>query len=332
MIRRRDLAKLAAVAAGAPTGVLAASGAGRLSTERITSAHVPGEVAVSVYLPPGYEERPGRPYPLLLLLHGGDGSEKDLARFVGVIDKAIADGRMAPSVVAMPAARRSLYMDYRDGSERWESFIVEALLPHLRGRLPVASARARTFVGGWSMGGLGSLRLAFKHPGVFGAVAAVEPAVEPALAWSEIGPRVKFWRSNAIYEAIFGAPVDTTYWAANNPATIVNRDPRGLIDLGVYLEVGDQDMLYLHEGVEFLHRVLFDAGVAHEYRLVRGAEHVGPSLAPRLADALAFIGRQIEPPAWIDRQVTEIRATMDERKRVAGVPTEVQDPRRIRGF
>jgi len=332
MIRRRDLAVLAAVAAGAPAGAMAAPRAkGRLTADRLRSTNVPREVPVSVYLPPGYEESPARVYPLLLLLHGGDGSERDLARFAGVVDAAIAAGRIAPLVIAMPSAGRSLYMDDRDGSERWESFIIDELLPHLRATLPVAATRQRTFVGGWSMGGLGSLRLAFKHPGTFGAVAALEPAIEPALAWGEIGPRVKFWRSDEIYARIFGSPVDLEYWAANNPATIARRDPRRLIDLGVYLEVGDQDMLYLADGVEFLHRVLFDAGVAHEYRLVRGAEHVGPSLGPRLSDALGFIGRQIDPPAWIDRQVTATRAVMDERKRAAGLPVEVVDPRRIRG-
>lgn len=331
MIRRRDLATLAIVA-GAPAGASAASQVkGRLVDNGLRSKALRREIPIRIYLPPGYDAS-GPAYPLLLLLHGGDGSDRDLDRFAGTIDRAIGEGRTAPLVIATPRAGRSLYMDYRDGSERWETFIVQDLLPHLRSSLRLEARRERTFVGGWSMGGLGSLRLAFKYPETFGAVAAVEPAIEPALAWNEIGPRVKFWRSDEVYERIFGSPVDAEYWAANNPATIAKRDPRRLIDLGVYLEVGDQDMLYLNHGVEFLHRVLFDAGVAHEYRLVRGAEHVGPSLAPRLADALGFIGRQIDPPIWIDRQVTETRAVMDERKRAAGLPVGTVDPRRIRGW
>lgn len=331
MIRRRDLATLAIVA-GAPAGASAASQAkGRLIGNGLRSRALQREIPIRIYLPPGYDPT-GPAYPLLLLLHGGGGSDRDLDRFAGAVDRAIGEGRTAPLVIATPSAGRSLYMDYRDGSERWETFILQDLLPHLRSSLRVEAGRGRTFVGGWSMGGLGSLRLAFKYPEAFAAVAAVEPAIEPALAWSEIGPRVKFWRSDEVYEPVFGSPVDVAYWAANNPATIARRDPRRLIDLGVYLEVGDQDMLYLNHGVEFLHRVLFDAGVAHEYRLVRGAEHVGPSLAPRLADALGFIGRQIDPPAWIDRQVTEARAVMDERKRAAGLPVGTIDPRRIRGW
>lgn len=332
MINRRGLAAIAALATALPASASAAKAArGEPQVDRLRSESVPGEVAVGIYLPPGYGATPGKRYPLLLLLHGGDGSERDLARFAPVIDQAIGDGRTPPLVVAMPSARRSLYMDYRDGSERWETFMVSELLPHLHATLDVSPARKDTLVGGWSMGGLGALRLAFKHPEIFSAVAALEPAIEPALTWDAIGPRVKFWRSDDIYRRVFGAPVDTAFWAANNPATIAHRDPRRLIDLGVYLDVGDQDLLYLNQGVEFLHRVLFDAGVAHEYRLVQGGEHVGPSLSPRLADALGFIGRRLDPPAWIDATVLATRAVMDEKKRAAGLPVEIVDPRRIRG-
>lgn len=305
---------------------------GKTITSIVRSDHVPGDVPIAIHLPNGYDRSATSPSPLLLLLHGGDGSEQDLLRFAPLIDKAIDEEILARIVVAMPGARRSLYMDYRDGSERWETFIITDLLSTLRKELNVSTDREGTFVAGWSMGGLGSLRLAFKHPGLFGAVAAVEPAVEPALTWNEIGPRVRFWRPKEFIATIFGAPIDESYWATNNPATIAKLDPARLLDLCIYLEVGDQDMLYLHEGVEFLHRTLFDAGIGHDYRLVHGAEHVGPSLEPRIGDALAFIGRQIVRPDWIDQRVTDHRAFMEERKRVAGLPVEILDPRRIRGF
>jgi S-formylglutathione hydrolase len=332
LVDRREFTAMMAGAASVSLGTPAAAKAP--STTRIDtlqSTNVPGEVRVAIYTPPGYGERPGKLYPLLVLLHGGNGSEQDLLRFESTIDEAVTQGRVPPVVVAMPSARRSLYMDYKDGSQRWETFIIAELLPHLRQSLQVSAERQSTFIGGWSMGGLGSLRLAFKHPDIFAAVAALEPAIEPALFWSEIGPRVRFWRPEEVVREMFGSPIDTAYWEANNPATIAKRDPSRLLGLGIYLDVGDQDMLYLHQGTEFLHRILFDAGLAHEYRLVHGAEHVGPSLQPRIADAIGFIGRQIQPPDWIDQTVLKTRATMDEQKRRIGMPIEAVDPRRIRG-
>jgi S-formylglutathione hydrolase len=332
MINRRDFATLAVMAASAPFGAPAGGKTpGRTRIDTLQSSNVPGEVRVGIYTPSGYGQTPGQSYPLMLFLHGGNGSEQDLQYFAPAFDTAVAEGRVPPLVVAMPSAGRSLYMDYRDGSQRWETFIVSELLPHLRKSLDVSAERQQTLIGGVSMGGLGSLRLAFKHPHIFGAVSALEPAIEPALSWREVGPRVRFWRPEEALTKMFGSPIDPEYWAANNPATIAKRDPSRLLGLGIYLDVGDQDMLYLNEGTEFLHRILFDAGIGHEYRLVRGAEHVGPSLAPRTIDALGFIGRQIDPPGWIDQTVIKYRETFDEMKRAAGLPVEVVDPRRIRG-
>lgn len=331
MISRRGLAAMATAMLGAPAPALGKDAAGTIRFDRIPSANVPGDVPVAVYLPPDDGGTESRQLPLLLLLHGGNGSERDLERFIPAIDEAIRTGRLPPLAIAMPGAGRSLYMDYRDGSQRWESFILAEWLPWLRRTLDVSSEASKTFIGGWSMGGLGSLRIAFKNPGAFGAVAAVEPAIEPALSWDQIGPRVRFWRSDEIYSTVFGSPVDRDYWRSNNPASLASDDPERLLGLNIYLEVGDQDMLYLNEGVEFLHRILFDAGLGHEYRLVRGADHVGPSLEPRLLDALGFIGRQINPPQWIDRQVLQTRQVMDEQKTAAGLPVEIVDPRRIRG-
>ena len=101
--------------------------------------------------------------------------------------------------------------------------------------------------------------------------------------------------------------------------------------LSIYLEVGDQDLLllYLDQGTEFVHRVLFDAGISHEYRLVKGADHVGASVGPRFLDALSFIGRQINPPGWIDDRVLGARARQDANKRERGYPVTPFDPNRI---
>lgn len=323
--RREAMGAMALAMSGPAAAGLATGGASTTRREMFHSANVPGDVAVTIYMPP---VRPASSLPLVLLLHGGNGSDRDLLHFLPSIDKAILDGRLPPMAIATPSAGRSLYMDFRDGSQRWESLIVFDLLPHLRRTLPVSGERQQTFIGGWSMGGLGSLRIAFKHPHIFAGVAALEPAIEPDLSWKDVGLYVKFWRPETVLQPMFGAPIDLDYWAANNPATIAKKEPGRLLNLAIYLDVGDQDMLYLDEGTEFLHRILFDAGIGHEYRLVRGGDHVGPSLLPRMLDALAFVGRQIQPPGWIDDAVLKARAAFDAMKRAAGLPVDHLDPRR----
>jgi S-formylglutathione hydrolase len=247
----------------------------------------------------------------------------------GLLDQAIESGLVTPMVSVMPSAGRAFYMNFRDGSQKWEDFVLNDLLSYMRKNFNVVQGRQGTFITGISMGGQGSLRMAVKHPEIFQAVASQEPGPGPGLSYDELTLRDKLNQPDALMKQIFGDPIDKAYWAANNPATIIKRDPSNLLGLGIYLEVGDQDTLYRDQSTEFIHRVLFDAGISHEYRLVKGADHVGASLAPRSLDAFAFIGRQLNPPKWIDDAVLRFRATIDETKKGRGYPVTPFDPNRI---
>lgn len=127
--------------------------------------------------------------------------------------------------MATPSVGHSFRMDHRDGSQRWEALLTGPLLDHLRTRSGAGLGRADTAVVGISMGGMGGLRLALKRPDLFVAVAALEPGIEPVLAFGDIEPRDRFWRDDSLFEEIYGSPVDAEYWAANNPATIAAADP-----------------------------------------------------------------------------------------------------------
>ena len=303
---------------------------GKLVELQIVSPNVTGPVAITVYTPPGYDPKRAEPYPLLIQLHGGGGSNKAMNRMAELLEDGIAKGLVPPMVSVMPSAGRGFYMDYKDGSQKWERFVVGDLLSHMRQSTNVVKGREGTLVTGISMGGMGALRMAFKHPEVFQAVAAMEPGIEPVLKFRDIQLRDRFWRSDALFQEIYGAPVDEAYWAANNPATIAANAPERLVGLGIYLEAGDQDMFFLHHGTEYLHRILFDAGLSHEYRLVRGADHTGPSIGPRFLAALDFLGRELRPPKWVDGGVEEGRARIDRMKAAAGYPVVATDPKRLR--
>jgi S-formylglutathione hydrolase len=288
-------------------------------------------------LPKNYDASRAERYPLLIQLHGGGGSNKDMENdpvisvgggLGGLLDQAIENGLIAPVLSVMPSTGRSFYMNFKDGSQKWEDFVMKDLLL-MRKNFNVVQGREGTFITGRSMGGMGSLRMAVKYPEVFQAVASQEPGIEPALAYDDITLRDKFNRPDTLIKRIYCDPIDKDYWAANHPTSIIKKDPSLLLGLGIYLEVGDQDMYYLNHGTELVHRVLFDAGISHEYRLVKGADHAGASLAPRSLDAFAFIGRQHNPPKWIDDTALRSRATADENKKARGYPVTPFDPNRI---
>lgn len=282
----------------------------------LTSELVPGPIEYYALLPPGYAEG-SEPLPLVLNLHGGGGSREVLARQAPSLRELWQAGEIHPMVIVTPSVTaRGFYMDFRDGSEKWETFILGPFLAHLRERFRVRSDRDGTFVTGISMGGMGSLRLAFKHPELFAAVAGMEPGIEPILEWREMRPKHRFWRSDELLERAYGKPIDELYWAANNPATIATRNAESIRASGlkIFLDAGDQDMFWLYEGTEFLHQALWSQRIRHEYRLYYGADHVGRSLTPRTAEAYRFLSRTLDPPEP-DPQLDAASARIDPLKR-----------------
>lgn len=276
--------------------VATCAAASELRNQTVEATLVPSPVEYAVLLPEGYEG--AEDLPLVLALHGGNGDRSYLRRIRPIIDGLWEDELIAPMVFVTPTARsRGFYMDLYDKSEQWESFIRGPFLKHLRETYPVSRDPGKTFLTGISMGGMGSLRLAFKYPTEFGAVAALEPGIEPILAWGDMERRHRWWRADTLFHAAFGNPVDEEYWAANNPATMAKRNARAIRDAGIqiYLEAGDEDMFWLYEGTEFLHRILYDNKVPHEYHLVRGADHLGPSVNDRIRESLLFLSRVLEP-------------------------------------
>jgi len=124
----------------------------KFETFVISSDLVPIAVDVGVLTPSGYSESTG-PYPLILVLHGGGGNSSQLGgRSRAIFDEAWKSSELPPAVVVTPSTGRSFYMDYRDGSQKWESFILTELLPELRERYNIKTDPAGTFIMGISMG------------------------------------------------------------------------------------------------------------------------------------------------------------------------------------
>ncbi|HEY7912294.1 MAG TPA: alpha/beta hydrolase-fold protein [Blastocatellia bacterium] len=288
--------------------------ASQLIEARVETRLVPGPVEYAVLLPDSYEK--SKDLPLLFFLHGGGGDKSFLARMRPVIDEMWKAGTLPPMVIVTPSAARSFYMDYKDGTQKWESFIVTEFLDHLRAKYKVTRERKGTMLFGISMGGMGTLRLGFKHPEKFGALAAMEPGIDPVLKWRDLSSRYKFYRGQNLMETIFGKPFDEAYWEANNVATIaVNRaDKLRAAGQSIYIEAGDEDMFYLHEATEFLHRILWDQKIPHEYHLVRGADHVGSTIGRRAKEALEFLARTLAPPQP-DPEVEAARKRLEPLKR-----------------
>jgi enterochelin esterase-like enzyme len=162
--------------------------------EEFRSRILKGTRAVTVYVPPGYEEDGERTYPLLILQDGQNLFDPETSfirgqtwRVAETADEAIGAGEVAPVVIAGVAnggeKRLAEYTPSRDwkmgggDAGRYGEMLTRELLPFLRSEYRVTQDAGETGVGGSSLGGLVSLWLGLRFPETFGKLAVLSPSV-----------------------------------------------------------------------------------------------------------------------------------------------------------
>lgn len=133
--------------------------------------------ALSVYLPPDYEQGKKR-YPVIYYLHGFLNNHTITPGMASVLDVAIQSQKIRPFILVVSDQRTSYDGSFYSNSGlfgNWEDFTTLDLVHYMDSNyrtLPAAESRGIT---GHSMGGYGALKLAMKHPDVFGSVYALSP-------------------------------------------------------------------------------------------------------------------------------------------------------------
>jgi enterochelin esterase-like enzyme len=153
----------------------------------ISSQHLPAPVSYAV-LGPGGEE----PLPLCVFLLGAGGTRDSLLDLQPQFDRWWADGSVPPMIIVTPSAGPNYYLEDPAGPIRWQSFLAEDFIPHLRTACQISDA---TVIAGISGGGYGALKLAFARPHLFSGVAAMQPMLEPGLRESDVGQRNRLHHS-----------------------------------------------------------------------------------------------------------------------------------------
>ncbi len=167
---------------------------GRLVSDELHAVSLEGNLIgdspkrnVLVYLPPDYDKQTKIRYPVVYLLHGfSPAAEKTwITEDVGMkmnirlmMDKLLAGKRVLPMIVVMPDASNkfggSFYTD-SVATGNWEDFITRELIGYIdRKYRTIPNAKSRG-VAGHSMGGYAAIKLAMKHPDIYGAVYATSP-------------------------------------------------------------------------------------------------------------------------------------------------------------
>ena len=251
------------------------------------SAVLGREVGYRVYLPPSYETDARRRFPVVYWLHGRGGSESRDSFPSATVDKAIEAGDLPPFIVVYAnGGQATQWTDWSDGTVRSETLFVRELIPHIDRSYRTLPHRSGRALQGMSMGASGAVRLAFKHPNLFGSVVAfaggftdwdTASARDPAAIEQIWGTRSNFERSRP-----------TAHLTRNLPAI------RGR--LAIMLVVGTQDELAT-EGTRAMARRLERLQVPHELDEAPGIGHSLKDLAAHVGSrALAFSARHFAEP------------------------------------
>lgn len=199
---------------------------------------------VHVILPTGYDQHPGRRYPVLYALPGTSNKASVWLTNIHTVQLTAK----LPLIVVVPdgtynADGGGFYTNWVDqgtsrGVANWETFHTQELVQWVDGRYRTIPARTGRAIVGISQGGFGSMAYAARHPELYGAVGSFSGAVDIyAGAKCQVGAAalisgIMTGLNQVEPFAPFGNPVtDAENWKAHDPGTIVKNLRHTRIDL-----------------------------------------------------------------------------------------------------
>ena len=218
---------------------------GRLDSISYPSATVGTVRKALVYTPPGYSK--GKKYPVLYLLHGIGGDEKEWlkgGRPQVILDNLYAEGKLKPMLVVMPNGRAlkddravgNIYSPEKvAGFANFEKDLLQDLIPYIEKTYKTLTTRENRAIAGLSMGGGQSLNFGLGNLDKFAWVGGFSSA-----------PNTK------LPEALLPDPARA----------------RQLLKL-LWISCGDQDGLLSIS--QRTHEYLYEHGVPHIYYLEAGS-------------------------------------------------------------
>ena len=260
-----------------------------------------GEASYYIYLPKehDYEKNRDRKFPWILWCPGFGGPGDFQTRGgASTLDRLRGEGKipeLALVVFRAPGRRgRTTYMNGESIGDV-EDLIVEDLVPHLQRRYRLSSERAHIAVMGVSAGGFGAMKLALRHPDVFGAVATHSAAILPAdpeeLAGAAESMVMRYLRGGLA--ELLGDPIDKDKWQEQMPMGLVaRRKPAQLQGLQIYFDAGTDDHYGFFEPNQQLAAAMKARGHRFVFHPVEEGGHAwsSPKMRGNVARSLTFVG------------------------------------------
>ena len=199
----------------------------RLLALVVTTKALPRPANIYILLPSGYDDSHQR-YPVFYLLHGTSGTASDWT-VKGDAQKVIGDRPLITVMpdIALDDGGGGWCTDWPDGSQKWETFHIDELIPWVDHNLRTIPTRSERAIAGLSQGGFCSMSYAARHPDLFATALAYSGAPD---IYNDLRDRVgamgiinatEVGLDQEAPDTFFGNPVtDGINWAAHDPATL----------------------------------------------------------------------------------------------------------------
>jgi len=295
--------------------------AGRIDERVITSELLknnplgdPHERPIWVYLPPGYDEEPGRRYPSVYVIQGFTGFVTTWGNrgpyrqpFTETADAVFARGEAPPAIVvyvdAWTAYAGSQFVD-SPGTGRYHSYLCDEVVPWVDGHYRTQAQPGRRAIMGKSSGGFGAMITPMLRPDLFGALATHAGDSLYELCYIPVfGKAVRYlrdydgdiwrWWADFRSRASFTKEADHDLLTLLGVAACFSADPDGTVQLpfdprtgvlrrGVWQRWLDWDPVRMipryASALRSLRGIWIDAGVRDEWFLDAGASAVRDAL------------------------------------------------------
>jgi S-formylglutathione hydrolase FrmB len=224
-----------------------------LESLQVPSAGMGKSISTTVVVPKDYRTSL-KPLPVVYLLHGYHGNDKDWSKSTPI-------GELADEynvLVVCPNGENSWYFDSPENPKsKFETFVSNELVHFIDKRYRTIPARSGRATLGLSMGGHGALFLAIRHRDIFGAAASMSGGVD-------LRP---FSAQFEIRNALGTIQAHPERWDEYSVISQVKSLKDG--DLAISMDCGVSD--FFIEVNRALHQKLLEQKIAHDYAERPGA-------------------------------------------------------------
>ncbi|MHC4533999.1 MAG: alpha/beta hydrolase [Planctomycetota bacterium] len=166
-------------------GLNATAQEGQIIRETVHSPSLEGNLLgdspnrwVTIYLPPSYDTKPGRCYPVVYLLHGFMGNHNSWS-ILNTMKSWLEQDRVEEMILVMPNSNnrfRGSFYTNSSATGNWADYIAKDLVEYIDSYYRTLPQRESRAVIGHSMGGYGGVKIGILYPEIFGCMGGLAGA------------------------------------------------------------------------------------------------------------------------------------------------------------